>query len=1369
MEIRPLREVPEPIAQAMEQARNRNSWYSFGDDSVTATVGASGGLLQMARFFSNENFKTPFCVDSPFIIEPYFVGDRIDTLFTMATDPYSGQGIDIAMMGPTLEYTGSRPATPRVVHDRWPHFTFSTENGIKFETQYLASHGSIYQTSVFDFSESSQREELPKMVANKDLLIRNLDFIDHANDFNEAKSIDPSYQTQVSDEGLFIRSHQTSSNAHVVLFISAFSADSAVSFVQTDEGSFELQWNEATIKQFEDQGKLEVTFAYTLEYLPLGSIALTVPVPPDSAMKQIQHEPFEPQSFTEYGYLDPVLGRNLEYILSVCSIPVTRADSSGIRAIALTCGDLDGHRVATAASFYAFQFLLLALKHFNEQLLSNSGCECKIPSECCPLYLCRMTARILHTCKGHLRWLFEKAERSRGVFAPHYWVDGHEIIGWEKNDYLPGKALVDMPFQLIKAGDFQSLPKANEISEGCKSVIKETASAWVEDLDQMNMLGLYAFPRFRNEPTHNFYFTDHVLIWRAIKAIESLKINLPQIPILSEKKTQIDSTTPKQQSKKVKNYSSTRVQQNILKRFTTENPLSRKRMIAVSRGPGQTRFLLRNKDAALFYAMEQGFFDRPGAKGGSESWQNKVDVWKNTIDCQIRHEDNDDIGWNEPLRFALSIIMAWNGKQINARPVSEMRVHALTVLLRSCSPSGIFPGALDENNEPIVYRDELMRDTYWGVTFEIPYLLWKYYPQPTGLASPVDAKNQTLPSPTVDKMSSAPTHPEFWVSLKEALENQVGGKGMANLLGHSMKQNFPFNNVVFQENIVELSDEWLYNKPSFFVPPRKKNNAGDHANKDMSEFQVTTATTEGPWLKRSLPMEKSIMDISFVGVVVDVPKSKHLKKKPLHLREMMDTFIADTSIQRRMMEGRSPETAKKRFWAFFAQDPSKNKICCQTYSLGYEDEQEGAGTIKDNELSSFFRKHETYDKFFLEETESVLNSWTTELHLSFYKTGEKKAAANRAATNAPHERLLSLPDVEDQHYTQIVRASVSFRFDGDFFDRYWTCWYLLADPQTQLNIGKAKKDMELLLEGEQQRKNKAHLQKAPWRQRRVLELLLFHQAIHSMREGADKILDLAKSCIWKKSRNPSENPQDDIWGANELHHNTFLATRQRFERLQKVLQIVQEDLTENLIKVEHWSNREKERQAERPRWTFNDESRYRSVISKLNILNNHEVQELGRSYAKIKSFNELTAKKLDTWRNDIDQQRADDIQRFTRVTIIFLPMGLATGLFSMNGAPPGQTLWNMVVTTIVALLLTVLLLYYDSVSRIVRKIKAKVYKFLSSTPGSEKSKGEIQTKQRDNMGRAVELNKNDGGGADLERGQSTIHGGQSKLGETAGR
>lgn len=61
-------------------------------------------------------------------------------------------------------------------------------------------------------------------------------------------------------------------------------------------------------------------------------------------------------------------------------------------------------------------------------------------------------------------------------------------------------------------------------------------------------------------------------------------------------------------------------------------------------------------------------------------------------------------------------------------------------------------------------------------------------------------------------------------------------------------------------------------------------------------------------------------------------------------------------------------------------------------------------------------------------------------------------------------------------------------------------------------------------------------------------------------------------------------------------------------------------------------------------------------------------------------------------RGDLELRGADDIRLFTYVTVVFLPVGFATGIFSMSDTPSTHILIRMVITAVVALLVTVIAL-----------------------------------------------------------------------------
>lgn len=911
-------------------------------------------------------------------------------------------------------------------------------------------------------------------------------------------------------------------------------------------------------------------------------------------------------------------------------------------------------------------------------------------------------------CRGHLKWLCENVEKPEGLFSPHYWVSGKTIGDWENNTYLPKKSLADAPFHIIKAGDFFRATGDKEIRDYAADRLSDSIEPWIRDLDKNNRNGEYAFPRSMEEGTPHFRFADHVAIWWAIKSVEALQLE-------SRLVLQVDPDL--NDGRKKRNYYSNEVQNNILKRFTTENSISKKRMIAVSRNSSENRFFLHAKDSTIFHAMELGLFNKPGtSEDKKDMWRNKIDVWKNSVDCQVHHEDNQDAPWDNPLRFALSIIMAAYKKRINSRSSEEMYELAKLVLLQSSSPNGLFQGGLDENKEPVIFEDEIMRDSYWHVTFEVPYILWKYGGIGLGRSSvgPEDGKDTTSteaapvqrsPSTTVGlspfrnhATSSAP--PELTQVLEKLLGHLNGiavtSEVSTNREALVMKRSVPFNNVIDQKNIVELSDEWLYNQPDFFTCENKI------SDDEIRDFCVDNKHTflgivMNIAVKQVLDMTRddrlySLPSTYDVGTVIDIPRTKRFKKND-DTSMSTPVGLSNWNIRGMITEKRTPANAKKRFFGLFRADYSIAMVCYLSSS-----ERE--------EISTFFDRHASYDKYFFEETTAVLNKWVTELHLSFYQILLQESVGK--VTGIPQAEGVEFPSSgEDTNPKWIGRAVMSFRFDGDFFDRYWTCHFLEYNPRQITNDQDIAMILDNLFQTTKQHSDNT-TKKKPWRQRRVLELLLFDRILQEMLTCTNEILEEAKTRVLRHpeyidrsgTSRPIATPTDSRASAlldalnlfSEVNNDVFLSTSRQWQQFQQILQVVEEDLGENLAKIKLWLDRENEREPDRPRWTRNDERRYRSTISKLLVLNNHKIQELQRYHANISSFNASLTRRLEVMRSDLELRGADDIRLFTYVTVVFLPVGFATGIFSMSEAPGWQTLVSMVVTAVVALLVTLIAL-----------------------------------------------------------------------------
>jgi hypothetical protein len=138
-------------------------------------------------------------------------------------------------------------------------------------------------------------------------------------------------------------------------------------------------------------------------------------------------------------------------------------------------------------------------------------------------------------------------------------------------------------------------------------------------------------------------------------------------------------------------------------------------MLAVARSPADNRFYLHSRDTALLYTETTSFFVKSGT------------LWKATIDAQRLHEENQDSGWDNPLRHALAFMMGRSNLQINEKLPKDLSNDAKDALLQSSSANGLFPGALHPvTKEPELFHDESWRDFYWHRTFEVPYILWQF-------------------------------------------------------------------------------------------------------------------------------------------------------------------------------------------------------------------------------------------------------------------------------------------------------------------------------------------------------------------------------------------------------------------------------------------------------------------------------------------------------------------------------------------------------------------------------------------------------------------------------------------------------------------
>lgn len=273
------------------------------------------------------------------------------------------------------------------LQDRWPSFITETPT-FYLDIQYLISQSTVYQIYTYKLKEGMLiLPKIPKLAINANLLLRNLNF-NEDDEENGREGDDEHYSRYISNDGHSIAIvHEVGQESKDIYAVGLFTSvcingqlqtlkaaehpenykdlddpkglESCQEFAEQDT-YYEITPDQKTEDEFSKLKTLKVTVAYKLAP---ATLAVTGPVfIPKNVLEaeQIIKNPFDIISFSGKEHLDFMLRRNLEHILSVCSIPTSSileedvlpigCDLASYPAIALTCGDVSGHRVAATAS-----------------------------------------------------------------------------------------------------------------------------------------------------------------------------------------------------------------------------------------------------------------------------------------------------------------------------------------------------------------------------------------------------------------------------------------------------------------------------------------------------------------------------------------------------------------------------------------------------------------------------------------------------------------------------------------------------------------------------------------------------------------------------------------------------------------------------------------------------------------------------------------------------------------------------------------------------------------------------------------------------------------------------------------------------------
>lgn len=906
-----------------------------------------------------------------------------------------------------------------------------------------------------------------------------------------------------------------------------------------------------------------------------------------------------------------------------------------------------------------------------------------------------------------MQWLRLIAETPpKEGFLANYWVNGTPIDGSRSSTWLAKDSLLDAAFQIIKTDLYSELYRESGVTARCS--IRGAAGNWMARLKEKEHRKSFAWPHgFETVPT--FRLDDHVWIWRALKATDHSDIS-------NHLKNNEDS------KKAAKRFSHREVQREILRHFTTRNDdISGKRMLAVTRSCRETRFFLHARDTVLFHSLD---WDVPFPLEDSLF----RDLWLETIEAQKRHDENHEDQWDNALRYALAVVMGCRGHSLNKRNPQELLRSSLRTLLETSSPNGLFAGQLDATTKkPICFFREADRDFHFHCTFEIPYILLINSSRITEVQIETDPKrknrdsmvNVTTPVggymdlPTIERM---PDLAGLQGNSLIAPSYQGAGGIPGNLLKSLrkptvFKKRQPFYHLLDSTNIVEIEEEWLYNYPAFL----KDNSlsSGADANILMMGYliqgldlrEAVKKTLSSPWnmildivqndeeLRKELcetfqTYDNSalanivlmiVRDIGFAKLPSAGERFRVLKESIRHLLHEFEKLAESDPKDIDAIYAAHPTAADDPRPGLRAKSSSKSSrkwYDIRTHTGISSDPMPGKPAVEgiapnDPGVTALYKYLE------LREVRMRFRVIIGRYVDIFVLVGSNLSAFTEPI-GIPKPFRESFPGKSP---CDLTKASMGFRFFGDFFDRYWTCHFVEYIPSDG-----PEKAWDLPFDSWSSRSTKNR----EWKQRKVLELYLFERIVTRVVTSTREIYERVRKEL---------GVSGEVFSMVALDSGDYFSSSEHWQKCQETLQVVEDRLEHITTEIAKWDSRERDRGSEKPRWTRNDERKYSGEIKKRLGSSNSKVRDLRRLKADITVLKELLISRQDQIRNDLSLRSDENIRFFTYVTVVFLPLGFAASIFSMSEVPDGQLIGSMAVVAAVALILTGFALTTNGISR----------------------------------------------------------------------
>ncbi|KIW71990.1 hypothetical protein PV04_00214 [Phialophora macrospora] len=752
------------------------------------------------------------------------------------------------------------------------------------------------------------------------------------------------------------------------------------------------------------------------------------------------------------------------------------------------------------------------------------------------------------------------------------------------------------------------------------------------------------------------------------------------------------------------------------------------------------RTSFHKSDYPLLEAVDWGFFD--------DEPEGLLPAWSETL----RSQDRSDKDWDNPLRYATAIFQAVQEQRVKkddhafverqdgqSEPLSKREQSSTNLPHNSNSPRTVAKSNEEAKRRPLRghnFRDTLLGSVFSSGLFAHEIDIFKKPVRTTWFAAAgrrYAAAHMLLESDFKDILprrerlimtrSDMAEDDKEKEDDKQREDNKRQSPVTQELDEEKRKElrkirkakdgKVPKVSQVGEKRIEEYHEpEWLYNElPCFskseemddtdLEPSKSKLKLPNFIRKKLGQLEALLDSEEfiigDRWLQRQdknfLPtrLKNKLNKSPSKALIIDVSRSTTWKTIPDPKDLQTEHEMSNAGeLNEFLKQPRTRAKAKKRLimlhsatigsaWVLYKRCPPSER----------------------NLMAQFLHRHASFSNLTSKRTSRLANLWTTELHISFYESYAQPAGSMGASGRAlfvefqPEELKLQT----SSRVSTFVKVTVGFQIVGDMYDRSWTCWILAATPEL---IRRASATEELEDDSGDEEPTGNH--RYPWLkwivesndgfhpQRRVLEILLFVKIAKEAFTSTNAILeDIDKYLRDEVNRFPPGSTNSSFILASQRNLEIY----SQVIRVLKALQLNAEAVNK-AVKV--WQEESSEA-LEKPRWSRSDEAKYGTKLSHVLQRSRRIREDLQEQEEKIKNkileverSNETTVSELSVNLTIVQSRTDENVRLFTYATVIFLPLGFSSSLFSMGGSPAHETVQTFSVTAIVVLVLTGLLL-----------------------------------------------------------------------------